>query len=278
MRSRVFIARGDVRIDGRGFPGDLTATQQFLTGGQVSFLVPVTVAAKATRLRTVLRKNVHGPAADEFDSGNADVFGLVAAAGLCSCPGSERDVPLFVTNQSAIRDRTAGHVASQILQYLVGRGVRRRGRLDVNDPPGGFLRDEPVFEGRRISQRRPFTIELQFSPCLQSTQSIEECGAEGKSQSVGIHQPEPFLSFMSRRGFVSWRASVLPLSRVLQRRSAAGNQRVHMNMSVQLLIPRVQYHRGCRFKLLLVFNRLFQSLPRAAEQQVEHLLPVAQRQ
>ena len=81
----------------------------------------VAVAAEATCLRVAFRQNVQRPAADEFGSGQADIFGLVAAAGLLACPDAERDVAVFVTNESAIRDRSACHVARQIFQHLVSR-------------------------------------------------------------------------------------------------------------------------------------------------------------
>ena len=65
---------------------------------------------------------------------------------------------------------------------------------------------------------------------------------------------------------------------MLQRRSAAGHERVHVDVSLQLLIPRVQHHRGRRFELLLVFDRLLQCLPRTAEQQIKHRLAIPQSQ
>ena len=51
-----------------------------------------------------------------------------------------------------------------------------------------------------------------------------------------------------------------------------------MDVSVQLLIPRVQHHDGRGFELLLVFDRLLQSLPRAMEQQIEHRFAITQCQ
>ena len=128
----------------------------------------ITVAAEATRLRIAFRKNVHGPAADELDAGQRDLFHIVrvVAAGLRSLPGTERDVSVFVSEQSSIRNRTARHVASQVFQHLVGRGVRCRGSLDVGDPLDGFQWLEPVFERRGILQRRPFAVEFQFASGL----------------------------------------------------------------------------------------------------------------
>ena len=129
----------------------------------------IAVAAEATRLRVASRQDVQCPAADEFGAGQADFFGLVAAAGLLACPGAERDVSVFVTNESAIRDRTARHVAGQIFQHLVGSGVRRRGSLDVSHPLHIFQRLQPVFKRGGIPQRQPFPVELQFASGLQSS-------------------------------------------------------------------------------------------------------------
>ena len=106
-----------------------------MTLGHVALAMMVAVAAVATRLRVAFRKNVQCPAADELGAGKSDVFGLVAAAGLLACSRAERDVAVFVSHQSSIRDRTAGHVARQVFQHLIGSRVRRRRRLDVRDGP-----------------------------------------------------------------------------------------------------------------------------------------------
>ena len=169
------------RIGRRCFPGGLTAglqllvglhllaRQQFSTCGHVALAMRIAVAAEATCLRVALRKNVHGPATDELSAGEAYVFGFVAAAGLCSLPGSERDVPVLVTNEYAIRNRTASHVPSQVFQYLIGRGVRRRRSLDVSAPFHIFKRLEPVFKRGGSLQVLPLAVELQFASGLQST-------------------------------------------------------------------------------------------------------------
>ena len=64
-----------------------------------------------------------------------------------------------------------------------------------------------------------------------------------------------------------WRCGRRPLARFLQRRTAAGHDCVNVNVSVQLLIPCVQHHRGGGFVMLFGFQNRLQRTPRRAKQQ-----------
>jgi hypothetical protein len=54
---------------------------------------------------------------------------------------------------------------------------------------------------------------------------------------------------------------------------------MHMDVSVQVLVPRMQHHRGGRFEELFGFDGPLQRRLRRAEQQIEHrpAIPKSQR-
>ena len=60
--------------------------------------------------------------------------------------------------------------------------------------------------------------------------------------------------------------------------TAAGNDRMHVSVRFQLLIPGVQHHGGGRFKTLFCFDHLVQGSPGRPKQQCVDRPPVAQRE
>ena len=94
----------------------------------------------------------------------------------------------------------------------------------------------------------------EFSPAVQTFQSLQEHAAEFRSQCVGIDKPRA----ARVAGFRASAAAANPATLCGERRAAAGDQGMYMNVGIELLIPGVQHHGSRRFELLLVFDHLFQ--------------------
>jgi hypothetical protein len=58
----------------------------------------------------------------------------------------------------------------------------------------------------------------------------------------------------------------------------SGSSNKLANAGFEMLVPRVEHHRGRGFELLLVFDGLLQRLPRTAEQQIKHRPAITQCQ
>ena len=91
----------------------------FAAFGHVPPTVAIAVTAEATGLRVAFRQNVQTPATHEFDAAQRDIFRLVTAAVSLAGASRESDDPIFVTDESPIRNWSACHVAGQIFDDML---------------------------------------------------------------------------------------------------------------------------------------------------------------
>ena len=215
---------------------------------------------------------MQAPAAHEFDGRKCHRFDLVTAAVDRACAGRECDSVSIVMRQAKVRDRTAGQITSQILHDVARLRGRCRRRLDVRHPVDRFERLQPCRKRFPVSQVGPFRVQVQCLAAVQLLQTAEEPLAKLGAKNACVDQP---VVVMFATG---WRCGRRPLARCFQRRTAAGNDGVNVNVSIKLLIPCVQHHRGGRFVMLFGFQNRLQRTPRRAKQQVEYLPAIAQRQ
>ena len=67
-----------------------------------------------------------------------------------------------------------------------------------------------------------------------------------------------------------------PATFSLQRWTSSRDQRMHMGMRFQLLVPGMQHHRGRSFEALFLGDHVTQGLPGGVKQQIVNLTPIAQ--
>ena len=85
-----------------------------------------------------------------------------------------------------------------------------------------------------VSQVGPFRVQVQCLAAVQLLQTAEEPLAKLGAKNACVDQP---VVVMFATG---WRCGRRPLARCFQRRTAAGNDGVQVNVSIQLLIPCVR--------------------------------------
>ncbi len=107
---------------------------------------------------------------------------------------------------------------------------------------------------------------------IYSTQTGEKLGSKSNAQHVRINKVR------LRTSPLLFALAADPSAPTIERGASAGDHRVHMRVSVQFLIPRVQHHRGRRFEPLFVLDSLLQRTPRTLKQQVEHRSTISQSQ
>ena len=146
-------------VDGRGW----RSTEQLTTFSHVPFAMMIRIPAKPPSLRVSLRQNVQAPATHEFSARHADRDRLIAATRLVADSRQNRHKAVFVRNQTPIRDWATREITSQILRHLLGLTVFVWRRFDVRDPRDVFQRCEPVIKRRRVTQKLPVTVQLEFS-------------------------------------------------------------------------------------------------------------------
>jgi len=176
---------------------------------------------------------VHGPAPHELDASQGDQFGLVTAR-LFFAASPEGHNTALVRDQSPVRDRTARHVPSQVLQHMYRFALAIRRTFDENVPIGCSEFIEPRFQSRRILELRPLAFEPQLPVSHQPPKSVDKVLAELSPQLFVVHQ-ERFSAASLRR-----MAAGDPTSSV-ERRTAAGDQRVDMRVMVEPLVSGVEH-------------------------------------
>ncbi len=240
---------------------------------QVRLTMPVAVAAIATHLGVALRQDVQGPATCEFNARQRDrnQLGRTFAFRLLGAASHEGHFIGNMRDQPPIRNRAAGHVASQILQNPLRRSVFPGRSLDVHDP-----RLRPEIEKQRSERvtgwrRQVLVTKTQLALSAQPLHASKELLPKAFAEKFVVDQVWLPLSAMT------WMPAFDPAF-ATERGAAAGNQGMDVRMSVQSLVPCMEHHQRCRLESELFFQYFAKCLPSRREQQIVQRPPVSKGQ
>src|SRR5439155_7507225 len=100
----------------------------------------------------------------------------------------------------------------------------------------------PRFKSGALPQRSPVPFQLQFAQAMQTLEALQKRLAETLAQCVRIDQVLAVAMAELRT------TTDHPTTFSVQRWPATRNQRMHVGMRFQFLVPGMQHHRGRGFK------------------------------